>query len=63
MVIPLTARNVVRVTATIRAILVSVKVSYVLEAFAGVKISKKKGLPGRHKDSQVSNLARLPYLQ
>ena len=32
------------------------KAPYVLEAFAGVKmISKKEGLPGRHKDSQVSN--------
>ena len=29
------------------------KASYVLEAFAGVKINKKEGLPGRHKDSQV----------
>ena len=32
------------------------KASDVLEAFAGVKIRKKEGLlPGRHKDSQVSN--------
>ena len=31
------------------------KVSYVLKAFAGVKISKKGGLPEQHKDSQVSN--------
>ena len=53
MEIPLTARNVVRDlnhTRRLRA-----KASYVLEAFAGVKISKKEGLPGGHKDSQVSN--------
>ena len=31
------------------------KASYVVVAFAGVKMSKKEGLPGRHKDSQVSN--------
>ena len=33
------------------------KASYVLEAFASVKSSKKKeeGLPGQHKDSQVSS--------
>ena len=54
MEIPLTARNVVRVTSTVRAVYAR-KASHVLEAFAGVKISKKEGLPGRHKDSQVSN--------
>ena len=33
-----------------------------IKAFAGMKISKKEGLPGRHKDSQVSNaIARLLY--
>ena len=31
------------------------KASYMLEAFAGVKISKKERLLRRHKDSQVSN--------
>ena len=31
------------------------KASYVLAAYAGVKIRKKEGLPGLHKDSQVSN--------
>ena len=30
------------------------KASYMLEAFAGVKISNKEGLPGQHKDFQVS---------
>ena len=50
MEMPLTARNVMCVTATVYA-----KASYVLEAFASVKISKKQGLPRRHKDSQVSN--------
>ena len=34
--------------------------SYVLVAFAGVKISKEEGLPGRHKDSQVSNASYAP---
>ena len=47
---PLTARNVVRVISTKRAVY-----ARRLEGFAGVKISKKKGLPGQHKDSQVSN--------
>ena len=50
MEMPLTARNVVCMTRHLRA-----KASYVLEAFGGVKISKKEGLPRRHKDSQVSN--------
>ena len=50
---PLTARNVVRVTSTVRAVYANA--SYVLEAFVGVKISKKEGLPRQHKDSQVSN--------
>ena len=31
-----------------------------LEAFAGVKISKKEGLTGRHKDCQVSNASWAP---
>ena len=34
--------------------------SYVLVAFAGVIISKEEGLPGRHKDSQVSNASYVP---
>ena len=54
MKMPLTARNVVRLTSTIRQF-TRAKASYVLEAFAGVKISKKEGLPGQNKDSQVSN--------
>ena len=42
MEMPLTAKKVV---------LICTKASYVLEAFAGVKSSKKDGLPGQHKDS------------
>ena len=55
MEMPLTSRNVVRVTSTIRAVYAGAKAFGVLEAFAGVKISKKEGLPGPHKDSQASN--------
>ena len=51
---PLTARNVVRVTLN-RTRRLRAKASYVLEAFVGVKISKKEGLSRQHKDSQVSN--------
>ena len=31
------------------------KASYMLEVFAGVKIRKKEGLSGLHKESKVSN--------
>ena len=48
MEMPLAARNVVRVTSPIRA---------VYEAFASVKSSKKKGLPGI---LRLVMLARLP---
>ena len=55
MEMPLTARNVVRARDLNHTRRLRAKASYVLEAFAGVKINKKWGLPGRNKDSQVSN--------
>ena len=55
MEMPLTVRNVVRVSSTKRAL--RAKASYMLEVFAGVKRSKKKGLPGI---LRLVMLARLP---
>ena len=56
MEMPLTTRNVVHVISTKRAVL-RAKASYVIEAFASVKSSKKKGLPGI---LRLVMLARLP---
>ena len=52
MEMPLAARNVVRVTSTVRAVYARRLLTC---SFVGVKISKKEGLPRQHKDSQVSN--------
>ena len=52
MEMPLTARNVVRIN-----VLFTHVGFYVLEAFAGVKSSKKKGLP---RILRLVMLARLP---
>ena len=55
MEMPLTARNVVRDLIHTRRL--RAKASYVLEAFASVKSSEKKGLPGI---LRLVMLARLP---
>ena len=57
MEMPLTARNVVRARDLNQTRRLRAKASYVLEAFASVKNSKKKGLPGI---LRLVMLARLP---
>ena len=51
MEMPLTARNVVRVTSTSR---LCAKAPNLFEAFGGVKSSKEVRLPRQHKDFHVS---------